>query len=205
MASNAFSGILGISALIAVGLCVSQGSFPNVNAEMMDPNGQVKVVYVDKIVEKVVEKIVEKPVIVSGQKIPSKEIQIQKINKQLDGALKGKGETFVSYGYKYNVNPYLLAAISIHETGNGTSKAIKDRNNAGGLMGNKGLMYFKTIDSSIEYMAQLLKTDYIDQGLTDIDSIQKKYCPVGATNDPTNLNIHWLPTVSSLYEKIRAN
>ena len=43
------------------------------------------------------------------------------INKHLKGKLAGKGRTFVSAGLLHNVNPFLLASISIHETGNGTS------------------------------------------------------------------------------------
>lgn len=130
------------------------------------------------------------------------EKNIKRIDVFLGGQLKGQAMNIVKYSKQYNVNCRLIAAIAIHETGNGESVACKRYNNPGGLMGTNGLMKFKKLEYGIEYMCMNLRELYIDKGLTDIENIQKKYCPVGAKNDPTGLNKHWLPRVTELYNKI---
>lgn len=35
-----------------------------------------------------------------------------------------------------------------------------------------------------------------------IEQIQKKYCPIGADNDPLNLNSNWLSGVKYFYESL---
>ncbi|MBZ6441873.1 glucosaminidase domain-containing protein [Paenibacillus polymyxa] len=125
------------------------------------------------------------------------------MNKNLGGALKGYGDVFVQAGQKYGVDPALLAAIAVHETGNGTSKAVKNRNNVGGMMGKNGLMTFNSLQDGIDKMASNLKRNYIDKGLTTIPQIQRKYAPVGAGNDPTNLNSNWVGGVSRYYSMFK--
>jgi hypothetical protein len=126
-----------------------------------------------------------------------------RINAILSGRLKGKGEVFVKFGKQYNVNSILAAAICIHETGNGTSLAIRQRNNVAGMMGKRGLMYFQSIDESIQYLCRLLKREYIDKGYTSIDLIQGKYCPLDDPRDIDGINKYWLPCVTELYQKIK--
>ena len=105
------------------------------------------------------------------------------------------------------MNPELLTAIAIHETANGNSKAVIEKNNVGGIMENaeKGILAkFEDVDISIVEMARILKKYYIDQGLTTIELIGSKYCPVGAENDKAyNLNQHWVPRVTKLYLAIK--
>ena len=38
-----------------------------------------------------------------------------------------------------------------------------------------------------------------NQGLTTIEQIGAKYCPVCAENDPKGLNVNWVPSVTSIY------
>ncbi|OMF98172.1 glucosaminidase domain-containing protein [Paenibacillus sp. FSL R7-0337] len=123
------------------------------------------------------------------------------MNSNLGGTLKGKGDVFAAAGAKYGIDPALLAAIAVHETGNGTSPASRNRNNVGGMMrrDGKGLQSFDSIDAGIDAMASNLKRLYFDQGLNTIEKIQKKYAPNGAANDPTNLNQHWVSGVSKYY------
>ncbi|MEI2285031.1 glucosaminidase domain-containing protein [Paenibacillus polysaccharolyticus] len=109
---------------------------------------------------------------------------------------------FESAGKKYGIDPALLAAIAMHETGNGTSKAVKNKNNVGGMMGKNGLMTFGSIEEGIDKMASNLKRLYFDQGLTTIPQIQKKYAPVGASNDPTGLNNNWVSGVTRFYQSL---
>jgi hypothetical protein len=128
----------------------------------------------------------------------------KKINKYLGGVLKDKGIVFAMLGGQYDVNPYMVAAIAIQETGNGTSDAAVNLNNVGGMMGkNDKLIKYKSVEDCLEGVFKNLKENYIDIGLTDIATIGKKYCPVGAKNDPTNLNKHWTPNVTEYYLQMR--
>lgn len=91
----------------------------------------------------------------------------------------------------------------MHETGNGTSSAVKNKYNVGGMMGKDGLMTFSSLSEGIDKMASNLKRNYFDQGLTTIEQIQKKYAPNGAANDPTGLNNYWVSGVSKYYNALR--
>ncbi|MEK5439403.1 MULTISPECIES: glucosaminidase domain-containing protein [Paenibacillus] len=122
------------------------------------------------------------------------------MNSSLGGSLKNSGDIFAAAGKKYGVDPALLAAIAVHETGNGTSNAVKNKNNVGGMMGKNGLMTFSSLEEGIDKMASNLKRNYFDKGLTSIEAIQKKYAPVGASNDPTNLNSNWVNGVKKYYK-----
>jgi hypothetical protein len=121
------------------------------------------------------------------------------INDNVKGKLANKGEVFYITGKMYKVNPLLMVAIAIHETANGTSKMINTQNNVGGFYYNGKFLNFRSIDESIFYMARLLKNEYIQKGLVNIELIGSKYCPVGASNDPAGLNENWVPRVTEIY------
>ena len=129
-------------------------------------------------------------------------ISADSLDAKLGGKLSGTGDLFVKAGSKYGIDPAFLAAVAMHETGNGTSKAIKEKNNVGGMMGKNGLRSFDSVPDGIDAMASNLKRLYIDQGLVSIADIQKKYAPVGATNDPTGLNNHWQNGVSKHMDSV---
>lgn len=112
------------------------------------------------------------------------------------------GELFATAAKKYGIDANLLAAIAMHETGNGTSNAVKTKNNVGGMMGKNGLMTFASLAEGIDKMASNLKRNYIDKGLTTIAQIQKKYAPNGAANDPTGLNNYWVSGVTKYYNTL---
>lgn len=118
-------------------------------------------------------------------------ISAEQLNKKLGGVLAGKGAQFVQAGLQFGIDPAALAAISMHETGNGTAAAVKNRHNVGGMMGANGLMNFASIDDGITAMARNLKVNYADQGIDTIEGVQRKYAPIGARNDPDNLNNNW--------------
>jgi TP901 family phage tail tape measure protein len=120
----------------------------------------------------------------------------------LGGKLAGSGSLMEKYGNMYGISPALLAAIAMHETGNGTSSAVRNKNNAFGIMGSNGLKSFTSLEESIKYAASLLKKNYIDKGLTTVEAIQKKYAPVGVANDPTGLNKNWVNGVNKFLSAI---
>lgn len=130
--------------------------------------------------------------------------KVKRINQFLQNGLSNKGNVIVNAGIQHNVNPYLMTAIIKHETGDGTSKVFKVRNNVAGIMTN-GMTYkqYNSIDDSIYSLAKILSEFYIAEGRVDIEAIGAKFCPVGAYNDrKTQVNQHWVPNVSRIYAEI---
>jgi len=125
----------------------------------------------------------------------------EKFYKMFDdaGVFTDMGSVFIQLANKNKIDPVLLAAIAFHETGKGTSKAVKEKNNPGGLMNpNTGRLFeFPTLTDGIDAMASNLFRNYISLGLVTITQIGQKYAPVGANNDPNNLNLHWIPSVTN--------
>ena len=117
------------------------------------------------------------------------------------GGLGQYSQAFYDAGRKYGVDPKLLMAIAMHETGKGTSAAFLRKNNAMGISPNGGgPRAFSSVEESIDYAARLLRKHYLDQGLTTIAAIGGKYAPAGAGNDPRGLNKHWVNGVSKYYK-----
>lgn len=104
----------------------------------------------------------------------------------------------------YGVDWRLAVAISMHETWDYTSYIFKHQNNVGGMWnGIKGEFYsYDTLDDGIDAYISNLKTNYYDEGRTTIETIQPKYAPIGATNDPNDLNSNWLPGVTRRYKEL---
>ena len=125
--------------------------------------------------------------------------KINQLNRFLSNKLANTAEYFVKYGHKYNVNPVFVMSISKLETGHG--KVITN-NNPGGLMGKNGLISYPSIEAGIDAMTKNLRKLYLDMGLDTIPKVGAKYCPVGASNDPTGLNVNWIPSVTAIYKEI---
>ncbi len=129
----------------------------------------------------------------------------QKAAQVLSPALQQYESAFRRAGEKYGVDPDLLMAIAIHETGNGTSSAFRNKKNAMGVSPyGRGPRSFETVEAGIEYMAGQLARNYLGKGLTTIAAIGKKYAPPGASNDPKGLNSHWVKGVSEYYFQLKA-
>ena len=117
------------------------------------------------------------------------------------GGLGQYSQAFYDAGRKHGVDPKLLMAIAMHETGKGPSAAFLRKNNAMGISPDGGgPRAFSSVEESIDYAARLLKKHYLDQGLTTIAAIGGKYAPAGAGNDPRGLNKHWVSGVSKYYK-----
>lgn len=127
------------------------------------------------------------------------------LNSKLSGELAGKGQLFIDLGNQYSIDPAFLAAICMHESNKGNSSAIRKHHNVAGLMRSSGgQIHFSSVDESITYFAGLLSgSKYVASGLDTPEKIQKRYCPIGATNDPTNLNANWLGGVIDFWKGFR--
>jgi hypothetical protein len=139
----------------------------------------------------------------TSQNAPSGQIN----QSALSSPLRQYAQSFEEYGNKYGVDPTLLAAIAEHETGGGKSLAFKNKNNAMGVSNASGPIKMASVEASIEKMASLLGRG-INEGkgpyanAKSIEDIGRKYAPIGAGNDPGNLNKFWTRGVSSKYEKL---
>ncbi|WML24756.1 glucosaminidase domain-containing protein [Neobacillus sp. OS1-33] len=127
------------------------------------------------------------------------EVSLEKLNSTLKGKLSNLGEQFIEAGKAFNINPNLLASVAMHETGNGKSQAVYEKNNIAGMMGKNGLRHYDSVSESIHDMARNLRKNYLDKGLDSIAKIGGKYAPVGANNDPTGLNNHWVKGVNNFF------
>jgi hypothetical protein len=124
------------------------------------------------------------------------------INK-LPAPLKHLAPVFVDAGKKYGIDPKFLAAISMLETGKGTSKAFRYKNNAMGVSDRRGPISFSNPAESIYRMARTLanpKGPY--RGANTINGIGRIYAPPGAGNDVHGTNGYWATGVSKFYRML---
>jgi murein DD-endopeptidase MepM/ murein hydrolase activator NlpD len=115
--------------------------------------------------------------------------------------LSSQAKAYVDAGKKEDVDPYLLVAISMLETGNGTSDVLKTKNNAAGIYDQaaQDSKSFAKIEDSIFEQANILNRFYIQEGLITIPDIGAKYAPPGASNDPNGTNGEWPANVKAIY------
>lgn len=131
-----------------------------------------------------------------------KPVQFMKLDSTLEGKLSGTATHFINAGKQYDIDPGLLSAIAIHETGNGSSRAINEKNNVAGMMGKNGLRSYASVEDSIFDMARNLRENYLNQGKDTIEKIGAKYAPIGVVNDPTGLNNHWTTGVNRHFNNL---
>lgn len=118
------------------------------------------------------------------------------LDKKLGGVLKGFGGVIVSECRKYNVCPLFVTAVLQHESDNGNSKYAKRYNNVAGIMKPGGPVTFDDVQQCIVYTVKLLSnSSYAGKSRKTLVAIQKRYCPVGASNDPNGVNKYWLTGV----------
>lgn len=108
--------------------------------------------------------------------------------------MAGQGAAFVASGQRWGVDPRLLVAIAGAESNFG--EITCGPNNAWGWACPNDPADFGTWAAGIDTVTQGLRRYYLDEGRTSVALIQQKYCPVGAANDPTGLNNHWLANVT---------
>lgn len=83
-------------------------------------------------------------------------------------------------------------------------KPLKSQKNAEleSLEKVEGLSNECTLDEGIEAYISNLKNNYYNEGRTTIETIQLKYAPIGAKNDPNDLNSNWIPGVTRHYKEL---
>lgn len=125
-------------------------------------------------------------------------------NNAKGGALEGKTKKMQEIAKDEGVPPNLFMAIVASESAWGKGANATKQNNPLSVMGNRSIhdSTFPTIEDGLKEGARNLKDLYISEGLDTPQKIGPKYAPVGASNDPDNLNSNWVPTVSSIMNKL---
>lgn len=118
------------------------------------------------------------------------------------GGLAAYRDVFVDAAARNGLDPKLLMAIAMHETGRGTSDAFRLKKNAMGVSDANGPRRFGSVEESIYYMADQLRRNYVNQGLKTVEQIGRKYAPIGAKNDPRGLNQHWVGGVTKYMQEL---
>lgn len=109
----------------------------------------------------------------------------------------------IEYGLEHN-QALLVVAISRHETGGWSSSLYVNNNNFGGLYNSSAKKFFsyETKEDGLNAMLNTLSKSYFNKGLTTIESIGAKYCPVGANDNGTNQ--YWVGSVTKIYNQYQA-
>ncbi len=121
----------------------------------------------------------------------------QKIERNLNSTLSGKGYLIASYSLSRGVDPYLALAIMLHETGCSwsCSSLVNINHNVGGMRGSNGYLYFSTLDEGIMAFIDNLSKNYVQYGLTTAEAMNSKYAE----------NPNWHVAVNQYIEKIKAS
>lgn len=110
----------------------------------------------------------------------------------LPPGLAPHAKDFEDAGRQYGIDPKFLAAISMVETGDGTSSAFKNKKNAMGISSSSGPTSQNSVRDSIFKMAKTLADPNGPyKGKKTIEAIGATYAPVGASNDPNGTNGGW--------------
>lgn len=118
------------------------------------------------------------------------------------GYISGKGYLIASKCIELGIDPYIVTAIILHETGcrSNCSSLVRQCNNVGGqkggpTCGNGSYKYYATLDDGIVGHIENLYYNYFSVGRTTIESIAPKYAASPA----------WPGKINWYVDLIRAN
>lgn len=134
---------------------------------------------------------------------PTGQLDEERFLKRIDsaGAFAGKGELFLKIADEWGIDPVLFAAIAMLETGNGTSNALVNKNNPGGLKIKGQTHHFSTLEEGMNSMGKTLNTQVIKLGRTTVEELGKVYAPVGDPDDIHQTNSQWAVNVNKFAEQ----
>lgn len=116
--------------------------------------------------------------------------------------LAGTGAVFVNTAASAGLDPRALIAIAGHETVLETYAPAQAIKNPFGIGPGRS---FASEGEAIAFAANLLATNYVGQGRRTLAEISGKWAPIGARNDPQNLNANWVSGVGTLYARLGGN
>ena len=121
----------------------------------------------------------------AGAPVSAQALDAWMAEKAPGSPLVGKGEVFVREGQANGIDPRSLVSVAFHESVLGTAGSGRDINNS---FGWGPAIPFSSWEENIAAVAKGLADGYVGEGLTTVAQIQGKWAPVGASNDPSNLN-----------------
>lgn len=129
---------------------------------------------------------------------------VNAIRNQLPPQAKHLAESFIQAGETYGIDPLFLMSISKLETGNWTSSAFNNKNNAMGISNESGPTFQASHHSSIMSQAASLAgapgTAGFYNGLNTVGEVGVKYAPDGAANDFNGTNSQWGVNVGNNFD-----
>ena len=115
-----------------------------------------------------------RPITITMNAFVRTNIPPEKLEMILSKGLSGYGQAFYEMEQKYGVNSIFAISVAELESGNGTSYAFRNKNNAFGIGPGKR---FSSVESGINYFGQLMnKSSYYGKSIDRIGSI---YCVGG--------------------------
>ena len=116
--------------------------------------------------------------------------------------LAGQGGAFVNSAAASGIDPRVLIAIAGHETILETYIPAQRIHNAFGIGPGRS---FESDAAAIAFAADLIARHYLGEGRRTLADISSKWAPLGASNDPANLNANWTAGVGTLYARLGGN
>ena len=113
--------------------------------------------------------------------------------------LVGLGRVFVVEGVRNGIDPRALVAIARHESVLGTQGSGAGINNA---FGWGPAIPFASWEKNIATVARGMAANYVGRGRARLGEIQPIWAPVGAANDPGDLNSAWVEAVGRFYSDL---
>ncbi len=140
---------------------------------------------------------------VSGGTVENKGKALFEQNAQ-GGELEGKSDKIVEIAKKNKIPPNLFMAIIASESMWGKGENATIQKNPLSVMGTKSIhdSTYSSVEAGLEDGAKNLYDLYISEGLTTPQKIGPKYAPIGASNDPKNMNARWVPTVTKIMNSL---
>lgn len=130
-------------------------------------------------------------------------LQINELPSAQGGGLDSLNDAFNAAGAAHGIDPRALKAMSMLETGNGTSSAFLTKKNAMGVSDANGPISFNDPVESINRMARVLSDPNGPyKGKRTLAEIGGVYAPPGAGNDPNGTNGGWGSGVSNFYRQL---
>ncbi|RND67861.1 N-acetylmuramoyl-L-alanine amidase domain-containing protein precursor [Lacticaseibacillus paracasei] len=134
----------------------------------------------------------------TGQDFDANKFHAAWIKYFSNGVLADKESYSIDAAKKAGVNPALIAAIMGTESSWGTSAAIRGANNPSGQMSGGTIISYPSLEAGIDATGTTLHNLVVTRGLNTVQKLGSAYAPVGAINDPNNLNLNWVPNVNKL-------
>lgn len=101
-----------------------------------------------------------------------------------------------------NVDPVILLSIGAAESGYYKVQYMLRKNNIYGGMSQNGLIKYNNIEIGVLTYVRMMSRNYYGQGLTNIYSIGRKYCPV-IENGTKQASNHWIYLVNNAKNKYK--